>query len=188
MRETSSAAQIAAERGKRRYSTFLPFFIVLMTLVFSTVRDMATLYKHTALIHHENAMATEPLRKAGEQGMFVDSLRIDLQKLASSDPAAARVVSDFFPPPPPPPSPPPSLLPPSTKTTDPNFTPFTAPKKSGNPEPNGGAKTTSPNFTPFTAPQKSGAPESNGGAKTSPSFTPFTAPAKTTPTPTPRKS
>jgi hypothetical protein len=144
-REIQAALQTPVEKPIRRYSTFWPFFIVLLTLIFSTTRDGLTLYKRTLVIRNQNAQQEEPLKKAGEQAQLFDSLKLDLEKLAPDDRVAARIVHDFFPPPPPPPAPEPFPVAPPKPIT-PTFRPFTAPEKSANPSPNpnGASKTPPP--------------------------------------------
>jgi len=103
-KEIQAATQTPADRAKRRFSTFWPFVIVLMTLIFSTVRDGVTLYKRTLALRRESAQQEGALKKAGTQALLLDTLKGDLETLAISDPIAAKIDQDFFPPPAQPPS------------------------------------------------------------------------------------
>jgi len=137
-REIQAASQTPAERAKKRFSTFWPFVIVLMTLIFSTVRDGVTLYKRTLSLRRESAQQEEPLKKAGQQALLLETLKNDLETLAISDPVAARIEQDFFPPstplpslPPFPPAPSKIMVTPSSGTQKPGVTPSPLSSKPG---------------------------------------------------------
>jgi hypothetical protein len=93
------APRSSSGRTTTRYSTVLPFLIVLVTLILSTGKDIVILYKRKILLVEQNARAAEPLKKAGKQAEFIDSLKADLIKLSPADPVAARIVTEFFTPP-----------------------------------------------------------------------------------------
>ena len=78
------------------YTLLLPFLIVLLTLIFSTCKDLLIVYRHKISLVVENANAARPLNEAAKQAVFIDSLHTDLAKLAVTDPVAARIIADFF--------------------------------------------------------------------------------------------
>lgn len=80
------------------YSTFLPFLIVLLTLIFGSLKEVVTLLKCKASVRHEEVQSTTYLDEARKQAVFMDSLRQDLRQLSSTDTVAAQVLSDFSPP------------------------------------------------------------------------------------------
>jgi len=83
-------------RQELRFPVFVPILIVLLTLIFSTLRDIVALNRRMAMINQENAPALEKLKDSGKQTEFVESLRASLQKLAPDDPVAAKIVKDMF--------------------------------------------------------------------------------------------
>lgn len=94
----AGAGKSAKKRSRRRrYSTFWPIIVIAGSVIFSNIRDIITLQQQTAQIVSQNRQADEPLRRAGEENTFVESLKSDLQTLAVSDPLVAQVLSDFFP-------------------------------------------------------------------------------------------
>jgi hypothetical protein len=84
-----------------RLPVFVPILIILLTLIFSTVRDIVTLNRHMTMINQENAPALDMLKNSGKQTEFVESIRTGLQKLEDTDPIAAHILKDMFPTPPP---------------------------------------------------------------------------------------
>jgi hypothetical protein len=87
----------AQPRQAFQYPIFVPFTIVLLTLIFSTVRDIAALNKRMAVMNTENAPQLEMLKQSGKQTAFIESLRDGVIKLAPTDPIAAEIARDFFP-------------------------------------------------------------------------------------------
>ena len=90
---------LPANRGGKPlqlYSTYLPFLIVLLTLIFSTSKDIYFLHKHKNALIVQNAKAAEPLLNAGKEAEFVEKLHTDLNQLAPTDPTAAKILADFF--------------------------------------------------------------------------------------------
>jgi hypothetical protein len=84
-------------KAELRLPVFVPILIILVTLIFSTVRDITALNRRMAIINQENAPALEILKNSGKQTEFVESLHSGLQKLAPTDPVAAKIVEDMFP-------------------------------------------------------------------------------------------
>jgi hypothetical protein len=89
-----------APRPETRFPVFLPILIILLTLNFSTLRDIVALNKRMTQINEENAPALDLLKKSAKQSDFVNGLRTGLINLAPNDPAAADILKQFFPPPP----------------------------------------------------------------------------------------
>lgn len=85
-----------ASRPEFQISAFWPVFIVLLTLIFSTGRDMVTLNKRMAAVNDDIAPAQEVLKQAKKQADYVDSLHVSLQKLAATDPIAAQILAEYF--------------------------------------------------------------------------------------------
>lgn len=102
-RSADSVGQIVGSTMKPelRLPVFVPILIILATLIFSTVRDIIALNHRMTTIYQEDAPAEESLKNSGKETEFVESLRTGLQKLAPTDPVAARIVKDMFPAPPP---------------------------------------------------------------------------------------
>lgn len=88
-----------APKPPREFSIAIPLAILLVTLIFSTGRDMVALNKRMTAINNENAPALEILRKAskGNQRAFIDSLKAGITKLTLTDPIAAQIGREFFP-------------------------------------------------------------------------------------------
>jgi hypothetical protein len=84
-------------KAELRLPIFVPLLIILLTLIFSTVRDIIALNRRMAMIDQENAPALEMLKNSGKQTEFVESLRSGLVKLSPTDPVAAKIVEDMFP-------------------------------------------------------------------------------------------
>lgn len=80
-----------------QFGVFWPILIVLLTLNFTTVRDIMALNKRIVTIKLETALSLEQIKKSGKQMEFFESLRADLLKLAPNDPVAAKIISDYFP-------------------------------------------------------------------------------------------
>jgi len=85
-------------RQEPRFPLFIPVFIILLTLIFTTVRDIAALNKRMSAINEDEAPALEMLKNEPRQTDLVQGLRSGLQKLSPSDPVAARLLTEFFPP------------------------------------------------------------------------------------------
>lgn len=105
-----------------RYSTALPFVIVLITLILTTAKDIYIIHQRKDSAISENARMAESLTKVGAQAKYIESLRADLVTLAEKDPRAARIVADFFTPPKPPAAPSPTSTP-TAKPATPAQTP-----------------------------------------------------------------
>jgi hypothetical protein len=76
----------------------IPLTIIVLTLIFATVRDISTFNHSVADINRAEAPALEILKQANKQTEYVDGLKTGLQKLAITDPTAAAIFHDFFPP------------------------------------------------------------------------------------------
>jgi len=83
-----------------QFSAFWPLLILLLTLIFGTARDVIALNKRMVNINVENAPALALLKNSNKQTAFIESLRVDLQKLSPTDPVAAQISAEYFPPPP----------------------------------------------------------------------------------------
>jgi len=83
---------------ERQYPLALPVGIMLLTLIFSTVRDIATFNRSIDEIARTDAPGQEMLKKSSKQTEFIEGVRSDLQKLAPTDPTAAQILKEFFPP------------------------------------------------------------------------------------------
>jgi len=83
---------------ERQYPLALPVGIMLLTLIFSTVRDIATFNRSIDEIARTDAPGQEVLKKSSKQTEFIEGVRSDLQKLAPTDPTAAQILKEFFPP------------------------------------------------------------------------------------------
>lgn len=99
-----------------QFPIFVPLAIMLLTLIFSTLRDIRALNLRMAAINEEDAPALEMLKKSGKQREFVDSLKEGILKLAPTDPIAAHIQTDFFPAQPYTPPPAPTAPAPAPKT------------------------------------------------------------------------
>ena len=84
-------------KAELRFPVSVPILIILVTLIFSTLRDIVALNRRMAMINQENAPALEMLKNSGKQTEFVESLRSGLVKLSPTDPVAAKIVEDMFP-------------------------------------------------------------------------------------------
>jgi hypothetical protein len=102
-RSADAVGQImgSTTKAELRLPVFVPILIILATLIFSTIRDIIALDRRMTTIYQEDAPAQEILKNSGKQTEFVESLRSGLQKIAPTDPVAARIVKDMFPEPPP---------------------------------------------------------------------------------------
>ncbi len=76
----------------------LPVGIMLVTLIFSTVRDISTFNRGTTNIERMDAPSEETLKKASNLTERINSLQTALQKLSVTDPISAQIYKDFFPP------------------------------------------------------------------------------------------
>ena len=82
-----------------RFTLFVPVAIILLTLIFSTVRDIVALNKRMSAIKEEDTPALAMLKNAPKEADLAESLHAGLQKLAPTDPVAVRVLTEYFPPP-----------------------------------------------------------------------------------------
>jgi hypothetical protein len=78
----------------------LPVTIMLLTLIFSGIRDISGFNRRMAEMDRQDAPAVEKLKRIPKQSEFIDSLRQSLEKLAPTDPEAAKLLKQYFPPPP----------------------------------------------------------------------------------------
>jgi hypothetical protein len=78
----------------------LPVAIMLLSLIYSEVRDISGMNRRMAEMDRQNAPAVEKLERIPKQSEFIDSLRQNLVKLAPTDPAAAALLKQYFPSPP----------------------------------------------------------------------------------------
>ena len=76
----------------------VPVTIMLFTMIFSTVRDIAGFNRRLADIDRQEAPYLEKLKTVPKQSEFIDSVRASLSKLAVTDPYAARIMKQYFPP------------------------------------------------------------------------------------------
>jgi len=90
---------LPAPRKEAEFPVFVPLVIILLTLIFSTVRDIVALNRRLTIMNFENAPALEYLKKGTKQLEFRDALKDGLTKLAPTDPVAARILQDFYAPP-----------------------------------------------------------------------------------------
>jgi hypothetical protein len=81
-----------------RFPVAIPVAIMLLTLIYSTVRDISGFNRRMAEIADQEQPAEAILKKTRRQAEFVDGLRVSLQKLAPTDPVAARIMQEYFPP------------------------------------------------------------------------------------------
>lgn len=98
--EDAIGTVMPASRPEAQFSVFWPFLIVLLTMIFSTTRDIMALNKRMEAINNDNAPALQLLEKSTKQTEFIESLRTGLEKISPSDPVAAQISAEFFPPPP----------------------------------------------------------------------------------------
>jgi hypothetical protein len=99
---TSSEDSIGAVGGRvqiheRQYPLAIPLGIVLLTLIFSTVRDISGFNRRIGDIDRHDAPILEKLKRVPKQAEFVDSLKASLLKLSETDPVAAKIVREYFP-------------------------------------------------------------------------------------------
>ena len=80
-----------------QYPVSVPIAIILLTLIFSTVRDISSFNRAIDDIEKANAPSVEMLKKAPRQTEFIDAMRTGLQKLAPTDPTAAQLMREYFP-------------------------------------------------------------------------------------------
>ena len=102
---TAPAQLGSMPRRPPTYTAFVPVLMILVILILSSLKDIVTLIRRKNALLAQHAQAMEPLRFAGRQAEFIDSLHDDLVKVAPSDPAAAAILTEFFPPPATPPNP-----------------------------------------------------------------------------------
>ncbi|MDD5262588.1 MAG: hypothetical protein PHD76_12150 [Methylacidiphilales bacterium] len=95
--EDQPSGSKSAKGLKRGQSLLWPVLVVLLSLIFSTARDIITLEKRKEAVAQKNTQAAELLKRYGKQTKFVDSLKADLQRIAANDAIAAKIISDFFP-------------------------------------------------------------------------------------------
>jgi hypothetical protein len=81
-----------------QYPLSLPVGIMLLTLIFSTVRDIATFNKGTANIERADAPSEEILKSASNLTDRIEMFRVALQKLSITDPVSAQIYKEYFPP------------------------------------------------------------------------------------------
>ena len=82
---------------RRNLTIHWPLSLLLLILIFGATRDIISLGKRVDSVERKNAQATEMLKRYGKQTKFVDGLKADLQKIAPTDPVAAKILTDFFP-------------------------------------------------------------------------------------------
>ena len=70
--------------------------LILLTLIFSTLRDIAALNEQIGILNTQNAPGLELLKKSAKQGEFVERVHSDLQQLASTNPTAAQLLKEYF--------------------------------------------------------------------------------------------
>ena len=80
-----------------QYPVFLPIFIILLVLNGSTVRDIVALNTRMKAIAQDNVPALEMLKTAAPQFAFRDNLRTGIERLALTNPNAAKIARDYFP-------------------------------------------------------------------------------------------
>jgi hypothetical protein len=86
-----------APRQPTLYSSFWPILILLVVLIYSSVRDVITLNRHIVEINVDEASAMEMLKGQNRQTDFVEAMRANLQALSATDPAAAQICSEYYP-------------------------------------------------------------------------------------------
>lgn len=84
-----------------QFPVAIPLVIILLTLIYSTGRDISGFNRRIHDMKEAEAPSLELLKKVPKQSEFVESLHKGLQKLAPTDPVAAKFLHDFYPPPPP---------------------------------------------------------------------------------------
>ncbi len=83
-------------RAEFQFPISVPIAIMLVTLIFSCIRDITALNKRMTIMNAENAPALEMLKQSGRQTEFIEALRDGVLKLAPTDPIAAGIARDFF--------------------------------------------------------------------------------------------
>jgi len=78
----------------------IPVAIVLLTLIYSTVRDISGFNRRLADMERQDTPAVEKLKRIPKQSEFIESLRQGLIKIAPTDPTAATLLKQYFPSPP----------------------------------------------------------------------------------------
>jgi len=99
---TPSADALGTIKGflplhEMQFPLAIPVAIMLLTLIFSTVRDIAGFNRRLADIDKQEAPAIETLKKVPKQTDFVNGLQKSLQKLAPTDTLAEQTLEEFFP-------------------------------------------------------------------------------------------
>ena len=84
------------KRTEMQFPVFIPLVIVLLTLNFTTLRDIVILNRRMMAINQDNAPNLDLLSKAGKQSEFLNSMRASLDKLSVTDPVAARINAEMF--------------------------------------------------------------------------------------------
>ncbi len=80
-----------------QYPVFVPIFIILLVLNGSTLRDIIALNSRMKAIAQDNQPALEMLKNSAPQFAFRDNLRTGIERLAITDPVAAKIARDYFP-------------------------------------------------------------------------------------------
>jgi hypothetical protein len=75
----------------------IPISIILLTLIYSTGRDIAGFNRRIADIDRQNAPFVEKLKKVPKQTEFIESLRTGMVKISPTDPRAAAILRQYFP-------------------------------------------------------------------------------------------
>lgn len=70
--------------------------LVLFTLIFSAVRDIAALNEQIGVLDTQNAPGLELLKRSSKQEKFVERLHTDLQQLAETNSTAAQLLKEYF--------------------------------------------------------------------------------------------
>ena len=79
------------------FPVFIPMTIIVLTLIFATIRDISTFNRSVTDIERTNAPALEILKQANKQTEYINALKAGLQTIAPNDPAAAQILQEFFP-------------------------------------------------------------------------------------------
>ena len=77
----------------------VPVTIIVLTLIFSSVRDIAGFNRRLADIDEQNVPVLEMLKKVPKQTELIQSLQTGLKKLSVTDPDAAEILAEYYPPP-----------------------------------------------------------------------------------------
>jgi hypothetical protein len=90
-------APVANEPAPVQYTLALPFAIVVLVLISMSVRNILGVRDNNNAIYRKEGEIKRVLSITGQQGRDIEAIRVDLTKMAVTDPIAAQALADLFP-------------------------------------------------------------------------------------------